>query len=128
MKTGWTRRPTQLSDRRDADNNTLFETWTSNVSKMDMGEAECIALRDDFKSVQLCEPYLHLYDASIAPQPRSTGAEIDGLTADDLAAQSVIMSVEVDAAAVQQEQDEEGVQEGETEGVLGDEKAGGDDE
>jgi hypothetical protein len=128
MKTGWTRRPTQLSDRHDADNNTLFETWTSNVSKMDMGEAECIALRDDFKSVQLCEPYLHLYDASIALQPRSTGVEIDGLTADDIAAQSVIMSVEVDAAAVQQGQDEEDVQEGETEGVQGDEEAGGDDE
>jgi hypothetical protein len=123
MKTGWTRRPSKLSDRVDEDNNTLFETWTSNVAKMDMSEAECIALRNDIKSVRLSRP--HLYDPSKAVPPeqmlrRSADVVIANLTADDVAAQSPIMSVEVDAEAVQQGQGEE-VQEGEAAGVEEDE-------
>lgn len=123
MKTGWKRRPSKLSDRVDADNNTLMETWTSNVGKMDMDEASCNALRDAVKFVRLSKP--HLYDPSRALDPmqmveRSADVEIEGLTSDDVAAQSSIMSMEIDAAAVTAGQDEE-EQGGETEGVQADE-------
>jgi hypothetical protein len=124
MKTGWTRHPSRLSDRVDADNNTLFETWTSNAGKMDMDEASCIALRDAIKSIQLHRP--HLYNPSRSAHPeqparRSADVEIEGLTSDDVAAQSLIMSVEVDATAVAEGQEEDEVQEGEAGGVQGDE-------
>jgi hypothetical protein len=90
---------------------------------MDMNEAECVALRNAIKSVRLSRP--HLYDPSKAAPPeqmlrRSADVVIDHLTADDIAAQSPIMSVEVDAEAAQQGQGEE-VQEGEAAGVEEDE-------
>jgi hypothetical protein len=101
-----------------------FGTWTSNAGKMDMDEASCIALRDAIKSIQLHRP--HLYNPSRSAHPeqparRSADVEIEGLTSDDVAAQSLIMSVEVDATAVAEGQEEDEVQEGEAGGVQGDE-------
>jgi hypothetical protein len=60
--------------------------------------------------------------ASLSAIPsRSADVEIEGLTSDDVAAQSLIMSVEVDATAVAEGQEEDEVQEGEAGGVQGDE-------
>jgi hypothetical protein len=58
VKTGWSSKPSKLFDRKNEDNNILFETWTSNVAKMDMNEDSCIALRDDIKNVQIAHPHL----------------------------------------------------------------------
>lgn len=53
MATGWPTKPAKLSDRVEANNNLLFETWTSNVAKFDTTKEACDAFRDDLANVRL---------------------------------------------------------------------------
>jgi phytoene dehydrogenase-like protein len=109
MKTGWPLRPSRLSQRKEEDNNLLFETWTSNVGKLDMEQASCDALRADVPSIRLSRP--HLYNPSMAPSAgRSTEVEIEDLTTEDVSAQSLVLSIEVDATANAEKEDDEAAQ------------------
>lgn len=109
MATGWPTKPSKLSDRNNEANNILFETWTSNTAKMDMEEVSCDALRVDIVDVKLHRP--ELYNPSNDPlsvdfPKRSDQTVIDHLTAQDIAAESLVMSIEVDEDAGNEEEGE----------------------
>jgi hypothetical protein len=94
MQTGWPAFPRDLSDREDADNNILFETWTSNVAKFNMDEDSCDALRADIKNIKLARP--ELYNRTTAELIRRlTATAFEDLTDGDLSEESMYLSVEV---------------------------------
>ncbi|KAG9963873.1 hypothetical protein KCU61_g3425, partial [Aureobasidium melanogenum] len=105
MATGWPRKPSSLSERDNTKNNILFETWSSNVLKMDMELQSCLDLRRDLKKVKLYRP--ELYDPSKTPASegfrKRTEKINELLTADDFAANSTVMSIQVNDDAGKEE-------------------------
>ena len=73
MWTGWPPKPTKLSDRNEDKNNVLFETWASNLYKMDSDESFYPTLIELLKSVNVPK---HLYDRDMpAPSMNNDAAE-----------------------------------------------------
>ncbi|THW11998.1 hypothetical protein D6D24_06861 [Aureobasidium pullulans] len=98
MATGWPTKPAKLSDRVEANNNLLFETWTSNVAKFDMTKEACDAFRDDLANVKLRRP--ELYKPTLDPdvkvvRTRDRKVEFHDLTVDDLAFDGIGLTFEV---------------------------------
>lgn len=104
MQTGWPPRPRSLSQRKEKENNILFETWTSNVGKSNMGEAECEALCKDIVNVKLAHPELYTRDTTKLIKRVATTA-IAHLDEDDLAQQTMYQGVDVMDDAGMEEDD-----------------------
>ncbi|KAG9525406.1 hypothetical protein KCU93_g5800, partial [Aureobasidium melanogenum] len=124
MATGWPLHPSDLSDRDDDANNILFETWTSNVAKMDMDEESCRKLRGDIKNVRLARSELYNKDTEV--QQRSTSIKFEALTQADIDFESLYTSVEV-----MDEDEDEGMNEDDSdyqEGEDEDQEEGDEDE
>ena len=75
MWTGWEPEPTDMSQRSEAGNNILFETWTTNLLKLDMDERYYEEAREIIKSVHVPLEY---YDPSLPP-PTRTGRGVPPL-------------------------------------------------
>ena len=98
MANGWPTKPAKLSDRVEANNNLLFETWTSNVAKFDMTKEACDAFRDDLANVKLRRP--ELYNPTLDPdvkdiRTRDRKVVFHDLTVDDLAFDGIGLTFEV---------------------------------